>query len=80
MLDQQGSTPYGVFHVFSRAWCEVGIPMKYFLFFILFFLGSCADRYRYPCQDPNNWHKTECNNKVCEIEGTCTKHVLAKNK
>jgi hypothetical protein len=48
------------------------------MFFILFCLFSCEYRYRYPCQDPDNWHKEECNNKACEVEGTCTEQVLAK--
>jgi len=40
-------------------------------------LGSCEGHYRYPCQDPANWGKLECNNDVCKAEGTCTSDVLA---
>jgi hypothetical protein len=47
-----------------------------YVFLILLLLSGCTERYRYPCQDPKNWNKIECNNKVCEIEGTCTKQVL----
>ena len=39
-------------------------------------LGGCANRYRYPCQDPANWNKVECNNDACRAEGDCTSQVL----
>jgi hypothetical protein len=46
-------------------------------------LSSCSNpeglnRYRYPCQDPVNWEKAECNPPVCEATGTCTKDILGK--
>ena len=41
-------------------------------------LVGCEGRYRYPCQDPANWGRTECNNDVCKAEGTCTSDTLAK--
>ena len=42
-------------------------------------LLGCQHKYRYPCQDPKNWDKTECNNLVCEVEKSCTDHVLNKS-
>lgn len=42
-------------------------------------LGGCEYRYRYPCQDPNNWNKLECNNEICEADGSCTKNTLGPN-
>ena len=36
------------------------------------------NRYRYPCQDPVNWEKAECNPPVCEASGLCTKDLLGK--
>ena len=39
-------------------------------------LGGCESRYRYPCQDPANWGKTECHNDACKAEGTCTQDTL----
>lgn len=36
------------------------------------------NRYRYPCQDPVNWEKAECNPPVCEASGLCTKDILGK--
>jgi hypothetical protein len=43
----------------------------------LLLVASCEGHYRYPCQDPANWGKLECNNDVCKAEGTCTADVLA---
>jgi len=28
--------------------------------------------YRYPCQDPANWEKVECNPPACRTTGTCS--------
>ena len=46
-------------------------------------LTACSNpeslnRYRYPCQDPVNWEKAECNPPVCEASGLCTKDLLGK--
>lgn len=43
----------------------------------LLLIAGCDGHYRYPCQDPANWGKLECNNEVCKAEGTCTSDVLA---
>ena len=43
----------------------------------LLLLAGCEGHYRYPCQDPANWGKIECNNEVCKSEGTCTSDVIA---
>ena len=44
-------------------------------------LTSCGYQgsYRYPCQDPANWEKAECNPPICEATGTCTKDVIGKD-
>ena len=39
-------------------------------------LGGCEYRYRYPCQDPQNWNKEECNNLECKVQGNCTDDLL----
>ncbi len=49
---------------------------KILLILPLVFLMGCEYRYRYPCQDPANWGKAECNNEVCKADGECTSHVL----
>ena len=42
-------------------------------------LSSCGydGHYRYPCQDPANWEKAECNPPICEATGTCTKDLIS---
>ena len=45
--------------------------MKYILLLILPFLIACQERYRYPCQDPNNWDKQFCQKPYCSANGTC---------
>ena len=38
---------------------------------IALLLVGCEDTYRYPCQDPENWKKPECNRPACEVDGFC---------
>jgi hypothetical protein len=35
-----------------------------------------GDRFRYPCQDPDNWDKKECTKPTCEVTRTCPEHIL----
>jgi hypothetical protein len=44
----------------------------------LFVLSSCGydGKYRYACQDPENWGKSECEPPICEVDGACTKTLL----
>jgi hypothetical protein len=41
-------------------------------------LASCGydGKYRYECQDPANWGKTECNPPECKVDGACTETLL----
>ena len=46
--------------------------MKYLLLLLLpITLMACNERYRYPCQDPNNWDSQECKKPFCSANGTC---------
>ena len=38
-----------------------------------------GDRYRYPCQDPDNWDKAECKKPICEINRQCPEHIFKGN-
>lgn len=40
---------------------------------VAFFGG---DRFRYPCQDPNNWDKDICKKPICDVTRTCPEHVF----
>ncbi len=42
-----------------------------FLVLTALLLVGCEDRYRYPCQDPENKDKPECNLPACEADGFC---------
>ena len=44
----------------------------------IFALASCGydGKYRYPCQDPENWGKTECEPPTCKVDGACTETLL----
>jgi hypothetical protein len=44
----------------------------------LVLLTGCQESYRYPCQDPQNWGKAECEPPACKASGTCTKDVVTK--
>lgn len=37
----------------------------------LLLVAGCSEHYRYPCQDPANWKKEECNRPTCEGDGMC---------
>lgn len=47
---------------------------------ILTLLIGCEDRFRYPCQDPQNWNNSECKKPDCIPMGTCTESLIAKEK
>lgn len=39
-----------------------------------------GDRFRYPCQDPDNWDKKECKKPYCEVTGTMSGIMLSGSK
>ena len=46
--------------------------MKKTIFLLaLLLVGGCSDTYRYPCQDPANKDKEECNRPACEVDRMC---------
>jgi len=40
----------------------------------LAFFGG--DRFRYPCQDPDNWEKDICKLPKCDVTRTCPEHIF----
>jgi hypothetical protein len=48
------------------------------VFLSILALVSCGydGKYRYPCQDPENWESTECQPPVCKVDGACTETLL----
>jgi len=41
------------------------------LFLPILFAAGCQERYRYPCQDVNNWDKPMCQKPLCEVHRQC---------
>lgn len=40
-------------------------------------MAYCSgDRFRYPCQNPENWDKPICQKPQCDVTRTCPEHVF----
>lgn len=39
-------------------------------------LAGCEDRFRYACQDPQNWNNAECKPPICTATGTCPDQLV----
>ena len=51
--------------------------MKWFLLpLAALALIGCKDRYRYDCQDPDNWKVEECQKPKCVASGYCTEYLI----
>ncbi len=52
--------------------------MKRLLFVSALLLAGCGydGKYRYECQDPENWGAPQCQKPVCEVDGTCPETLL----
>jgi len=37
---------------------------------------SNGDRFRYPCQNPDNWDKQICKLPTCDVTRTCPQHIF----
>lgn len=35
-----------------------------------------GDRFRYPCQDPQNWEKDICKLPTCDVNRSCPEHIF----
>jgi len=49
--------------------------MKYLL--LLFLLTGCEDRYRYFCQNPDNFVAEQCQKPRCFFTQTCPEYLVA---
>lgn len=43
----------------------------------LLLLAACEDRYRYPCQNPDNFHKPDCQKPKCLFTQMCPEYLVA---
>jgi hypothetical protein len=37
---------------------------------------SDGERFRYPCQNPDNWDKPMCKMPACDVTRTCPEHIF----
>ena len=44
---------------------------------IAVFLVGCQDHYRYPCQNPDNFYKAECQKPKCLFTQMCPEYLVA---
>jgi hypothetical protein len=49
--------------------------MRYLLLLLL--LTGCKDVYRYPCQNPDNFHAAECQKPKCLFTQQCPEYLVA---
>jgi len=55
--------------------------IKYILLLLLpLTLFACEERYRYPCQDPENWEQKQCKKPICSANGTCPEDLAHYEK
>ena len=44
---------------------------------VLFLMTGCEDRYRYTCQNPDNFYKAECQKPKCLFTQQCPEYLVA---
>ena len=47
---------------------------------LLVLLAGCEDRFRYKCQDPQNWETPDCKPPICTATGTCPEQLITIEK
>jgi len=50
---------------------------KYLLILPLLLLTGCEDKYRYFCQNPDNFHAEQCQKPRCQFTQTCPEYLVA---
>ena len=51
--------------------------MKQAIMLSLLLLTACEDRYRYTCQNPDNFNAVECQKPRCLFTQTCPEYLVA---
>lgn len=44
---------------------------------LLFLLSGCEERYRYACQNPDNFTADQCLKPRCEFDQTCPEYLIS---
>lgn len=47
---------------------------------LAFMLASCEQRFRYACQNPDNWATPQCQKPLCEVNQECPEYVFSDQK
>lgn len=47
------------------------------LLLVVWLMAACEDRYRYPCQNPDNFAKAECQRPKCLFTQQCPDYLVA---
>jgi hypothetical protein len=50
--------------------------MRVICLMALVLLSACEDRFRYKCQDPQNWENAECKPPICVATSTCPEQLI----
>ena len=56
------------------------MKLKWALMLSILALFGCQERYRYPCQDPDNWDAKYCKKPFCSANGTCPEDLTNYEK
>ena len=51
--------------------------MKYGILLLVALLAGCEDQYRYPCQNPDNFNKPQCQKPKCQFTQMCPEYLVA---
>lgn len=51
--------------------------MRYIIFAMIALLVGCKDTYRYPCQNPDNFYKPDCQKPKCLFTQMCPEYLVA---
>ena len=51
--------------------------MRYAIALMAALLAGCQDQYRYPCQNPDNFAKLECQKPKCQFTQMCPEYLVA---
>jgi hypothetical protein len=53
-------------------WIAIGVSIT-----VVLLLSGCEDRYRYACQNPDNFDLKECQKPRCLFTQTCPEYLVA---
>lgn len=61
----------------SQLWRSRSLSSKTAVVLLALWLAGCEDQYRYPCQNPENFSKPECQKPKCQFTQQCPEYLVA---